>query len=51
MIEEIREAIKTQNELIQQYAIRFANTEDREEKIKFDRHTYCRDILISLLPK
>lgn len=51
MEEELREAIETQKSLKQQYAIRYAETDDNTERDKYQRHSYCLDILISLLPK
>lgn len=51
MVDEIREAIKAQNEIADTHARRYAETDDKEEKAKYEKHTYCRDVLISLLPK
>ena len=49
--EELQENIETQRSLSQQYAIRYAETNDNEERIKYQRHNYCLSLLINLLPK
>lgn len=48
---ELQESIQTQRSLATQYAMRYAETNDPEERAKYVKHNYCLSILISLLPK
>lgn len=50
-MEDLQQELETQRSLTQQYAMRYAETDDKEERIKYQRHSYCLGILISLLPK
>ena len=48
IIQILEEKIQEQHSLVIQYALRFANTELEEERVKFEKHKYCFDMFEGL---